>query len=313
MAGITKSVAINSNWGEDEMACSVVNAKKNTIDHYPKSTDTCFTWRAWAGCRYSNLAYGGGAPQNSADTVLQYLDDSGVSSLGHRRWVLHPGITHTAFGGVKSSNSYYSAMVSINGTSMSGYPEVPFIAWPPPGPVHYQLFYSNWHFEAKGLTSNAKVTVKYDGKTKSPSVTFDNSAPYNFRPMIKYSVDTAANLKGKTIEVTVTDGSNTYKYTTTSVDCGAYVKPDGKLRDGSKISDDGSGGSSGSSETSGSSGSSSGKSNSSVQAAKIIPWIVLGVFVIAVIVIAIFLFRKAKCVVVASHVEERRETRMVLV
>ncbi|EAX97924.1 hypothetical protein TVAG_032970 [Trichomonas vaginalis G3] len=94
---------------------------------------------------------------------------------------------------------------------------------------------------------------------------------------------------------------------------GAYVKPDGKLRDGSKISDDGSGGSSGSSETSGSSGSSSGKSNSSVQAAKIIPWIVLGVFVIAVIVIAIFLFRKAKCVVVASHVEERRETRMVLV
>ena len=72
----------------------------------------------------SNLAMG---PHHPAPTIDLYMDDSGVSSLGHRRWLLDPPYLSAGIGHAGAWNCTY---VMTHGNDL-----LPaYVAFPAPGP-----------------------------------------------------------------------------------------------------------------------------------------------------------------------------------
>lgn len=84
-------------------AAALMMVANNALTHAPQTTDPCYSSTGLAGAQTSNLYMMSGNNTLSTDSgmpVEAFLTDSGVSSLGHRRWLLDPFLASTAFGRV---------------------------------------------------------------------------------------------------------------------------------------------------------------------------------------------------------------------
>lgn len=129
-------------------ACAILIRANGQLNHSPPSDWTCYTAEGAAGAGHCNEAMGSYDPASAIDL---YLWDPGVSSLGHRRWLLDPPMLPTGFGQAEGYNCTY-VMTGGNAT----YPG--FVAFPPPGPVPQEAVMSTWSVGAGGFDA-AQTTL----------------------------------------------------------------------------------------------------------------------------------------------------------
>lgn len=101
-------------------ASALMGVANNALTHTPSSADLCYSALAATGSANSNLSlrypdYSLTATP-SLKSIAQLLVDQGVTSLGHRRWMLDPFLAQTSFGrvdGVSTRDSQPAISVSM--------------------------------------------------------------------------------------------------------------------------------------------------------------------------------------------------------
>ena len=141
LAGLERPFKMDTNYTKQLRECATVLNAIGSLNHYLDSSMSCYTEDAATGCRTSNLAWGTYVTTGAIDIDL-YIDDSGVSSLGHRRWCLNP--TAGSFG--LGRHSYYGALKVIGTEELETEPNTQFVAYPSQGPIHYDHVYPDWTF-----------------------------------------------------------------------------------------------------------------------------------------------------------------------
>lgn len=143
MAGLP-TVTLDSNLTEKAQYGASLSVATDQFTHTPtKPSDMSedFFQKAYDGTNNSNLA---GVPQNStpselADGVKQMTIDSGVSGVGHRRWILNPMLSKVGFGYDSKVNASNKNVVSgdvlmyVTDKSQLSKPDYDYIAWPSKG------------------------------------------------------------------------------------------------------------------------------------------------------------------------------------
>ncbi len=145
--------------------CATTLAAQNSgLTHNIPDTYACYTQLAAQGAGSSNLAQG---VTNPAGTVDLYVGDRGVASLGHRRWVLNPGMGRTAFG----HRGRYSCMYAFD---RSGSANPDYVAYPAPGFFPNQALSGQWSFGSTKYGFNAQTTVTITKVSDGTPLTVSN-------------------------------------------------------------------------------------------------------------------------------------------
>ena len=148
-----KSLTLGTMPNEMQEAALMMDAN-NKLDHHPTSDWTCYTSAGDTGAGASNL--GLGYYTLGTAIVRGWLQDGGVYSLGHRRWVLAPSMVNTVFGDV--GRGYAMQTMGYGGSDT-----VPFIAYP------YREYPTD-------LIGNARWSFSVnDGSVYSSSVNYSNA------------------------------------------------------------------------------------------------------------------------------------------
>jgi len=143
-------VVDNPGLAAQQQACAVMMYRNGSLSHSPPMGWRCYTAEGAAGAGSSNLALGSG---NSADSIDLYVDDSGVDSLGHRRWVLNGPLGRVGIG--FAGNAGCLAVFDSSGTT-----ERTWISWPPPGPAPAETTTAWWSFQStRGSVADATVAM----------------------------------------------------------------------------------------------------------------------------------------------------------
>ena len=138
---------------------ALIMAATGRIDHNPDNTWKCFTDGGLVASQKSNLFQG----VLGWDAVAGYVDEGGV--LGHRRWVLFPGLQRFGTGDVPRTPANvqsFNALFVITGDTPPANPQIRdgFTAWPPKGFVPYKLAYKTWSFSVpQADLTGANVTL----------------------------------------------------------------------------------------------------------------------------------------------------------
>jgi hypothetical protein len=161
------------------------------LNHDPPENWTCFTPEGHLGASTSNLALGA----TGASAILAYADDSGVGSLGHRRWVIDPGEVEMGTGSTNGAN----ALVVFNAPNDPGpraaVPADSVVAWPAPGFFPEPWMYGDWSVaigndvsQANTDVANAKVSVTIDGNDATVSGVQDLGVSYGTGRTLSWQV-----------------------------------------------------------------------------------------------------------------------------
>lgn len=179
MAGVadtTYDPALNA----QQQAGALISAAERKLNHYPANTAKCWTQAGYDATSRSNLYLG----VNGASAMDGYVHDPGSNNtfVGHRWWVLHPGLRAVTSGDIPSSatNSKSNALlVSNTDHYTTPAPRDRFVSWPPPGYVPYPVVYPRWSVMdytpgsgARSDFTNATVTVT--GPSGPLAVTYDD-------------------------------------------------------------------------------------------------------------------------------------------
>ena len=149
---------------DQALAAALIMAAQNDLSHDPPPTWACWTQEGHDAAGRSNLFLG----ETGAAAMVGYVDDSGIDSLGHRRWVLDPGATTFGTGSTDRTNALM-VFPDPNAT-----PPTPpsAVAWPPATWLPWDFVFGTWSlgFTAPGADiSNATVTVTLDSQPRTVS------------------------------------------------------------------------------------------------------------------------------------------------
>ena len=199
----------NTEYSRKAQLCAVLEAAMGSLSHTPPTTAPCYTADGAEAAGSSNIAMGVSDPAGAVDL---YLGDEGVSSLGHRRWILFPSY---AQGGFSYASSYSCQWVFGWGAD----PGVAFVAYPAAGDFPLQAIYGAWSLSSSrgGFTG---ATVSVTRVSDGTAMTIDET----WVPPSGYGLDTIAfRVRGPvaagSYRVHVTGGGEDYDYTTNLLDC----------------------------------------------------------------------------------------------
>ena len=193
MAGVSSTTTIDATQDPFEQAAALNMAANNRLDHFPAPTSLCYSDVAYQGAGQSNLAYG------YSDSLAGYMDDGGLASAGHRRWVLHSAKQKFSVGQVDTFNALYSF---DNAGGSASVPEG--IHWPPRGFVPLSLFPPGglWSFGYPNANfGSASVTVTRNGSPQTVTVQ-PISSGYGDETLV-WQMPGGAIVKGDIYNVTV--------------------------------------------------------------------------------------------------------------
>jgi hypothetical protein len=155
-----------------DQACALMMYVNRRLDHMPPSSWTCWSMEGYQGARTSNLALGVRSP---AEAIDLYMDDSGVPSLGHRRWVLNGPLGRVGIGFAGNAQC-------LGVFDMSGRSDRMWTAFPNPGPVPIDAIRGLWSFHSNRFSMrSATVTVERAGDGMVLPVAVDHP-PDGFGP-----------------------------------------------------------------------------------------------------------------------------------
>lgn len=203
---------------EDAQACALTMHANRDIEHVIPDSWRCQSEASASAARLSNLA-----TLPAVGAVDLYMDDDGIESLGHRRWILSNSLGPIGVG----STNQYSCLHVLGGR---GRAQARFTAWPPPGLVPLQALFpagwadidkAGWSIQSDTVPVHraTEVTVKKDGvEVEVDTWTLDEGYGSAFGLGIRpRGFDTEP---GSTYEVTI-EGSafDAVTYTFTPIDC----------------------------------------------------------------------------------------------
>lgn len=174
MAGVPGITGIDAATSEKAQAAALMMSANSNLSHSPPSSWKFYTAEGAEAAGNSNLALGSYGP----GAIDRYMIDQGDNNLaaGHRRWVLYPQTQVMGTGDVPGGGPYYpaNALWVIDTANIWGpRPETrtPYVAWPSPGFVPYELMTSRWSFSYAGADfGNATVTLTRNGSPVSLTV-----------------------------------------------------------------------------------------------------------------------------------------------
>lgn len=179
--------------GQDQ-ACAVMMNANGAISHTPDASWDCYTPEAAAGAGSSNLALGVGSP---ADAIDLYVSDRGVSSLGHRRWVLYFSLGRVGIG--FAGNAQCLGVFDSSGSSSRTW-----VAWPNPGPTPREATTAVWSFHATASLGGADVTVERASDSMMMPVTVSHPPDGYGASAVAFSPSGWSAVPGETYLVTIT-------------------------------------------------------------------------------------------------------------
>ncbi len=210
---------------QGDQACAVIQAWNNpkslSNPHSPPNTATCYNalGATWSG--QSNLAWG----TSCADSIDLYVSDPGnATTLGHRRWVLHPNLGKVGVGYYEGGNNGYQGKAQCLGvfdTSGTG-PYPAWYSWPPSGYVPKAVAQTtpwSFHIKQKSVISGAVIAVKDMGANKDVAVSTQKLNQGFGDDAISFSPSGWTPQVGDVYRVSVTAGGSTYVYDVLPVDC----------------------------------------------------------------------------------------------
>lgn len=154
LAGLP-DVTENATYSSKDQAAVVIQRALGTLNHTPSSGSLCYTTAGYEGSSSSNLAAG---YASLAAAVDGYMQDSGVSSLGHRRWILYPPYAQAGFGMVMGG--VYPTWLGQWVFGFGADPNPAFVPYPSAGPHPLPGLLGPWSFSLKnGDFTGATVTV----------------------------------------------------------------------------------------------------------------------------------------------------------
>jgi uncharacterized protein YkwD len=103
--------------------CAVIMRALGDIQHVVPETAACWTEDGSEAAQSSNLALG---PTHPAPAIDLYMIDTGVPSLGHRRWLISPEYERAGFGLVDRYSCHWVF-------SFGGRASTPYMPFPNPG------------------------------------------------------------------------------------------------------------------------------------------------------------------------------------
>ncbi|HVN55401.1 MAG TPA: CAP domain-containing protein [Anaerolineaceae bacterium] len=170
MAGIPRISGLSALYNQQDQAAALTMAANHDLNHSPPANWKCVSSDSTAGAGNSNLALGG----YGSNAINMYMDDGGVASLGHRRWVLYPQTQTMGTGDIPGDGSGWqtisNALRVFDDHMWDARPATSFafVAWPPPGYVPYPVVYATWSFAVAGADfSSASVSVTVGGSPVS--------------------------------------------------------------------------------------------------------------------------------------------------
>lgn len=119
----------------DTARASLVLSVRGELDHFPKKRWKHWSQEAYNGASTSNLGMQWssamrGAVPNSSSYIYQWMIDHSVESLGHRHWIMYPGLKYISFGRADGGKASVAALKVVFGKKQSAPESTRFIAFP---------------------------------------------------------------------------------------------------------------------------------------------------------------------------------------
>jgi hypothetical protein len=155
-----------------DQACAIMEAMNGGLNHMPPPSWICYSADGASAAMQSNLALGA---RSAARAIDLFMVDSGVASLGHRRWVLNGPLGPVGVGFADSASCL--AVFDMNGVSSRLW-----TAYPNPGPAPIDTARGTWSFHSNSIgVGQALVSVirEVDGSTVSIDL---QHLPYGYGP-----------------------------------------------------------------------------------------------------------------------------------
>jgi len=170
MAGMPASITFDQTLNEKALAAAVMMSANNQLSHYPTTEWLCHTPEGAEAAGNSNLALGSAGPAAVDNLMFDRGDNN--AAVGHRRWILFPGIQTMGIGNVDppSDSRYSPAQVLwiLDAKAFTGSRPATreaFVSWPPAGFLPRLLTPERWSFSSPDADfSLATVTVQSAGE-----------------------------------------------------------------------------------------------------------------------------------------------------
>jgi len=178
--------------------CAVIQHAMGGLDHDPPPTAPCYTTLGANTAGSSNLGQGHPSPASAIDS---FIDDWPVTSLGHRRWVLHPNYGPAGIG-------YVSSFTCLRVFSWSTTGSVPYIAWPNQGFTPIDVLPPVWSFGSMTLILNNDTEVTVVRLSDSAPLQVSSYLTYGDMwsvPTVGFSPSGWSAQADETYEITITD------------------------------------------------------------------------------------------------------------
>ena len=169
IAGLDADVALDEAYSEQASAATFLNALNDKLSHYPVRPDVLadsqydtLYGNGRTGAQKSNIAAGYGSLNKAIiEGWMSDADDSNISRVGHRRWVLNPTMSKIGFGMTENSVSVYKYYYAMYAHDSNGSGTQTRVAWPAQNmPIQYFNNGDPWFVSfGKELTADA-IQVK---------------------------------------------------------------------------------------------------------------------------------------------------------
>ncbi len=154
-------VSFDATYNHRALAAALMMRAANDLSHTPGPGWPCYSDDGALGAGRSNLFLG----LSGAAAMVGFVDDGGVDSLGHRRWVIDPAALVFGSGSTGTTNALY-----VFGDQQATVPAGTTVSWPPNGFVPWPWVFADWSVALGGTsdaasfsTANAQVRVSLDG------------------------------------------------------------------------------------------------------------------------------------------------------
>lgn len=128
-------VTFDAQFNQNALSAAVMMRAANRLSHGPGPDWPCYSAAGADGASHSNLFLG----RSAAGAMVGYVDDSGVDTLGHRRWLLNPAAVVFGSGSTGTTNALYVVAPSDAPVAPNA-----AVAWPPPGWVPWPWIFADW-------------------------------------------------------------------------------------------------------------------------------------------------------------------------
>jgi hypothetical protein len=167
MSGIPADVSFSASENAASQAGALMISANTNLQHIEiPDTWECFSVSGTNAAAVSDLALG----LNGPDAITGYMWDYGSENaqVPHRRWLIYPQTQVMATGDVPAEGKNLAANATwVEDANVHGDrppTAFPFVAWPPPGYVPYDVVYPQWSFALSNVSLGlATVTMRSNG------------------------------------------------------------------------------------------------------------------------------------------------------